>query len=156
MGRRIIILLLIMNFIASAGLAGAATLSKEEKNLEKEMARLDRTAGTPDGTRAVRNRIESAFKVSASQVQALRDQNLAYGEIVAVYTLAGGMQGGLTEAGVGQALAIRRGPPAKSWGQVAEQLNTKLGKAISQVKKVNDAARRDMKKDQAAGGGATQ
>jgi len=156
MGRRAAVLLQIMIFVVSAGTIGAAASSKEEKNLEKEMARLDRTAGTPDGTQAVRKRIESVYRVSASQVQALRDQNLAYGEIVAVYTLAGRMPGGLTEAGVGKVLAIRRGPPGKSWGQVADQLNTKLSKAISQVKKVNDAARRDMKKEQAAGGSAAQ
>jgi hypothetical protein len=156
MGRRIIILLLIMNFIASAGLAGAATLSKEEKNLEKEMARLDRTAGTPDGERAVMYRIESDFKVSAAQVQTLRSRNFGYGEIVVVYSLAGAAAVGVTDTGVAQVLAIRQGPPVKSWGQVASQLDRKLGSSVSRLKKVNDATRRDMKKDQAAGGGATQ
>jgi hypothetical protein len=156
MGRRTAILLQIMIFVVSAGTIGAAALSKEEKNLNKEMARLDRTASTPDGEIAVVKRIGSDFKVSAAQVQALRSRNLGYGEIVVVYSLAGAMSGGLTEAGVEQVLAIRQGPPVKGWGQVAEQLNRKLGSSVSRLKKVNDASHRDRKKDHAAGGSTPQ
>ena len=156
MMRRIVILVLNMVLLVCLGAAGAETPSKVEKNMDKEIARLDRTASTPDGETAVVKRIEADFKVSESQVRALREQNLGYGEIVVVYSLAGAMPGGASGSGVERVLAIRQGPPVISWGQVAEQLKTKLGRAVSRVKKVNDATHRDMKKDQAAAGGAQQ
>lgn len=124
---------------------GAAAPSKEEKNLEREIARLDRTASTADGERAVTSRIEADFKVSAAQVRSLRDRNLGYGEIIVVYSLAAAKTGGITDAAVEQVLAARMGPPVRGWGQVAAQINRKLSRSVSQVKKINNEARRFMK-----------
>jgi hypothetical protein len=139
------IILFVGLFVFTMVTNGAAMPSKEEKNLDREIARLDRTASTADGERAVIKRIESDFKVSAAQVGSLRDRNLGYGEIIVVYSLARTMSGGITDATVEQVLVVRQGPPVKGWGQVAAQLNKKLGRSVSQVKKVNNEAHRFLK-----------
>ncbi len=142
--------LLIMPLLALlAGGAPAAAPSKNEKNLEREAVKLDRTASTPKGEQAVLKRIVRDFQVSRDRVASLRQKDLGYGGVVIVLTLVRNMPGGLTDGNIEQVLTLHDGPPETGWDDVARKLGVKLGKVVSQVKKVNNEAHRAMKQAQA-------
>ncbi len=123
---------------------GAAP-SKDEANLQRESSRLDKTASSSSGEAAVIKRLTKDFGVEADRVTALRRKGLGYGELSIVLSLAQKMPGGITDASVEKVIALRQGPPAAGWGAVAKQLGVKLGTAVSQVKRVNNEAHREMK-----------
>jgi hypothetical protein len=129
--------------------AAAADVSKDERNLEREAMRLNDTAAKPDGEKAVVKRLTAEFKATDRQVQDLRGRNLSYGEAAIVLSLTQTLPGGVTDANVQKVLALRQGPPAMGWGQVARQLGTKLGKTVSQVRKAANNANREIKNDHA-------
>jgi len=134
--------------LSAAGTA-AAEVSKDERNLEREVKRVNDTAAKPDGERAVAKRLVEDLKAAEQQVQTLRGRNLGYGEISVVLSLAQALPDGATDANVQKVLALRQGPPVTGWGQVSRQLGTKLGKTVSQVRKVANNANREIKKDHA-------
>jgi len=136
---------------ALSGIA-LAEVSKDERNLEREAKRLNDTAAKPDGEKAVVKRLAEEFKTTESQVQSLRDRKLGYGEIAIVLSLAQTQPGGASDANVQKVLSLRQGPPIMGWGQVAQQLGTKLGKTVSRVKKMNNEAHREIKKEHAHAG----
>jgi hypothetical protein len=150
------LLVLIAGVITALAVTGTAwaDISKAEKNLERESRRLNDTAAKPDGEKAVLKRINAEFKFEDAQVLSLRDRKLGYGEIAVVLSLAQKMPGGVTEANVQKVLSMRQGPPEAGWGQVARQLGVKLGVTVSQVKKMNNDANREIKKDHARAGKA--
>jgi Skp family chaperone for outer membrane proteins len=150
------LLILIIGIIAALAVTGTASadISKAEKNLERESKRLNDTAAKPDGEKAVLKRIKAEFKIEDAQIQALRDRKLAYGEIATALSLAQKMPGGVIEVNVQKVLSMRQGPPIVGWGQVARQLETKLGATVSQVKKMCNDSNREIKKDQARSGKA--
>lgn len=127
----------------------AADVSKAEKNLAREVKRLNDTAAKPDGEKAVVKRIVVDLQTTEPQVRALRDNKLGYGEIAVVLSLAQAMPGGTTDANIQKVLALHQGPPALGWGQVAKQLGTKLDKTVSQVRKTANNANREIKNDHA-------
>jgi hypothetical protein len=141
--------------LLSGGMA-AAEVSKDERNLAREAKRVNDTAAKPDGEKAVVTRLVADLKAEEQQVQALRDRKLGYGEAAIVLSLAQAMPGGTTNANVQQVLAMRDGPPAVSWGEVARKLGMKLGKIVSQVRKVANNANREIKKDHARADKAPQ
>jgi hypothetical protein len=134
-------LLSILLFAAPSG----AAPSKDEANLARETARLDKTASSPAGEAAVVKRLARDFGFSADRVAALRASGLGYGELTVALSLAGRMAGGVTDENVGSLIARRRGPPARGWGEIAKQQKVKLGAAVSQVKKLNNEAHREQK-----------
>lgn len=136
--------------------AAAADVSKDERNLEREAMRLNDTAAKPDGEKAVVKRLTAEFKATDQQVQDLRGRNLSYGEVAIVLSLAQTLPGSATDANVQRVLALRQGPPIIGWGQVAQQLGTKLGKTVSQVRRAANNANRDIKNDHARAGKASK
>jgi hypothetical protein len=129
--------------------AAWAEVSKDEKNLEREVKRLNDTAAKPDGEQAVVKRLVAELKATEQQIKALRDLKFGYGEIAVVLSLAQTMPGGATDANAQKILAMRQGPPVAGWGDVARQLGTKLGKTVSQVRKMANNANREIKNDHA-------
>jgi hypothetical protein len=154
MKRSLLILIVgVMTALAVTGTAWA-DLSKAEKNLEREAKRLNDTAAKPDGEKAVVKRLVAELKATEQQVQALRDRKLDYGEIAVVLSLAQTMPGGATDANAQKVLSLRQGPPIAGWGDVARQLDTKLGRIVSQVRKVTNNANREIRNDHARAGKA--
>jgi len=125
--------------------AAWAVETKEEKNLQKESAEINATAGTEKGATVVTQRLEKEFNVTGTQIQGLRDKKLGYGEIAIVFSLAQKMTGGITDANIQSVMTLREGPPTMGWGEIAKKLGTKLGPTISQVKSVNKDTEREMK-----------
>jgi hypothetical protein len=156
--KRFSLLILIVGVIAALALSGTAwaDLSKAEKNLERESKRLNDTAAKPGGEKAVVKRLVAEFKATEQQVQALRDRKLDYGETAIVLSLAQAMPGGATDANAQKVLSLRQGPPVAGWGDVARQLGTKLGRIVSQVRKVTNNANREIKNDHARAGKAVK
>lgn len=154
MKRSLLILIVgILSVLVGTGMAGA-DISKAEKNLERESKRLNDTAAKPDGEKAVITRIKAEFKVDDAQIQSLRDRKLGYGEMAIIFSLSQKMTGGVSEVNMQKVLSMRQGPPVAGWGQVAQQLGTKLGVTVSQVKRMNNDANREIKKDHARAGKA--
>jgi hypothetical protein len=141
-------ILVMMLLIAGAAWAG---VSKDEKNLEREEKRINDTAAKPDGEKAVVKRLVEELKAGEQQIKALRDRKLDHGEIAVILSMAQTMPGGTTDANVQKVLDLRRGPPAAGWGEVARLVGTKLGRIVSQVRKVANNANREIKKDHARG-----
>jgi hypothetical protein len=141
----VLFLLALLHMAAAPAVAG----SKDEKNLEKEIAGLSRTALEPKGEPAVMMRITSDFKVAPERVRSLRDRGLSYGEVAVVLSFVQMMPGGITDQNIDRLLALRQGPPAVSWGAAAERLGLKVGKTVSQVKKINNETHRLMKQSEA-------
>ena len=127
----------------------AADVSKDERNLTREVKRVNDTAAKPDGEKAVVKRLVADLGAEEQQVQALRDRKLGYGEVAIVLSLARSMPGGTTNANVQEVLALHDGPPAAGWGEIARKLGLKLGKMVSQVRKVANNANREIKSDHA-------
>jgi 2,4-dienoyl-CoA reductase-like NADH-dependent reductase (Old Yellow Enzyme family) len=148
MKRMLLLVTVLMLSVIPAAFADTAP-SKDEQNLNKEVARLERTAATPEGEKAVIKRIAADFKVPEDAVRSLRGSGLGYGDIVIVYTLARVMPGGSIGENVQKVVADRQGPPVRSWADVAKQARTKLGKAVTQLKKISNESHREMKQDHA-------
>lgn len=141
---------ILMLMLLITGIAWAA-VSKDEKNLAREQKRINDTAAKPAGERAVVKRLVMDLKAGEQQVKALADRKLAYGEIAVILSMARTMPGGSTDANVQKVLDLRQGPPAAGWGDVARMLGAKLGRIVSQVRKVANNANREIKKEHARG-----
>lgn len=134
--------------------AAAADVSKDERNLDREVKRLNDTAAKPDGEKAVVKQLAIDLNTTDQRIRSLRDQRLGYGEIACLLSLAQNLPGGVTDANVQKVLALRQGPPVRGWGEVARQLGVKLGKTVSQVRKTANNANREIKNDHARSGRA--
>jgi hypothetical protein len=141
--------LIISVFVLLLTMLGAvwAAESQEEKELRKEAAAINTTAGGAQGEKVVTQRLEKEFKVTEMQIQGMREQKLGYGEIAITLSLCKKMPGGITDANIHQVMTMRQGPPTMGWGNIAKKLGTKLGPAISQVKNVNRETNKEMKHD---------
>ncbi len=127
------------------GSSAWAAETREGKALNTGGTEINKTAGSEHGATVVTQRIEKEFGVTASQVAALRDKNLGYGEITIVYSLASKMPGGITDANVQQIMTLRQGPPVMGWGEIGKKLGFKLGPSVSQVKSIAKDTDREVK-----------
>ena len=126
----------------------AMAVSTDEKNLEQEIEDLNHRGTDDQGHQQVVRKLEQEFSVSESQVTSLRDRKLGFGEIAVVFSLAKKMPGGITDDNVNRIMTMRQGTPTMGWGRIAQELGTKLGPVVSEVKHVNRESRGEMKKDQ--------
>jgi hypothetical protein len=128
--------------------AAWAVETKEEKTLKKESTEINTTADTDKGAAVVVQRLEKEFGVTDTQIQALRDQKLGFGEIAIVFSLAQKMTGGITDANIQSVMTLREGPPVMGWGEIAKKLGFKLGPTISQVEKLNKETGKDLGREE--------
>jgi hypothetical protein len=135
-----------------AGSGTAMAVSTDEKKLEQEIEDLNQRGRDDQGHQQVVRELEQEFSVSESQVTSLRDRKLGYGEIAVVFSLAKKMPGGITDDNVSRIMTMRQGPPTMGWGRIAQELGSKLGPVVSEVKHVNRESRGEMKKDQSSSG----
>ncbi len=147
MKRAALLLALGLLLFALHGVNAEAALSKDEANLDREAARLVRTAAMPQGESAVARSIMKELGVDEGRIQALRRSGLEYGEIAIAISLAQRLPGGATDANIQKVLGLRQGPPESGWGEVAKRMGAKLGVTVSQLKKLNNESRREMKNE---------
>ncbi len=134
-------------FLCAAMPVLAQVNTPDEKKLEKASAEMDKDAGQPEVAKTVTDKLKNEFKVDDARVQGLRDQKLGYGEVSIVLAMAKDMPGGITNANVQKVMSLRQGPPVMGWGNVARELNLKLGTVMSQVKRVSAEARKQEAKN---------
>ncbi len=145
--------ILVSIFVLSLAVLGAALAAetKEEKALQKEAAAINTLSGSAQGEKMVTARLEKEFGVTGGQIQGLRDKKLGYGEIAIMFSLAQKKYGSVTEESIGNILALRQGPPAMGWGEVARKLQTRLGPTVSQTRNINRETNREMAREAKAG-----
>ncbi len=117
-------------FIASVSAAGQA---ESETQMSRDAAILDNQGTNANGSDVIVQTIESMFNVTQAQIDALRADDLGYGEIVILLSLAQSTPEGVTTDSIGHILTLRQGPPVLGWGQIAEQMGLNLGKVVSTV-----------------------
>ena len=88
----------------------------------------DQEASTPEGTARVTDRLAEKFHVETKVISDLREKNLGYGEIDHALTLANQLPGGATQENIDQIMTLRQ-EKDMGWGQIAQELDTKLGAA---------------------------
>lgn len=120
--------------------------TKEETRLDKNAAAVDKDANTPQGEKAVVQRLEKEYKVDDARISGLRNQNLGYGEIAIVLAMAQKMTGGITDANIKTIMSMREGTPKQGWGEIAKKLGIKLGPTVSSVEKLEKGAHKDLEK----------
>ena len=140
-------LLLAGLFLCAAMPVLAQEMSRDEKKLESASMELDKDSARPEGPKLVTEKLKNEFMVDDARVQGLRDQKLGYGEVSIVLSLAKDMPGGINDANVQRIMAMRQGPPVMGWGNIAKDLNLKLGPAVSKVKKLSAEVRKQERKN---------
>jgi hypothetical protein len=91
------------------------------EEVTQEEAAMDAEAATPAGAARVTERLAQQFNVETSQIEALREQRMGYGEIHRALTLAGHMPGGITEENLAQITAMRQ-EQHMGWGRISQEV----------------------------------
>ncbi|MDP2653331.1 MAG: hypothetical protein Q8Q08_04795 [Candidatus Omnitrophota bacterium] len=112
-----------------------AVFKAEEAKLEETAAPIETEAQTNEGQQAVTQKLKNQFQVDDRQISNLRNQNIGYGEIGIVLSLAKQLPGGITDQNIQTVMGTRQREHKRGWGQVARELNLNLGRSISDVKK---------------------
>ena len=110
----------------------AAQLQAEAKGVDAEAAA---AGSTPDGQRRVTQAIAKEFKVDQSVVTSLRNRGLGFGEVAITLALADELKKrGMTDQDALKTILDRRAA-GQGWGQITHDLDLKLGRVLSKVKK---------------------
>jgi hypothetical protein len=112
---------------------------KHASQLQAEAKRVDAGAAaagsTPEGQRRVTQAIAKEFKVDESVVTSLRNRGLGFGEVAITLALADELpKRGMTDQDAMKTILDRRAA-GQGWGQIAHDLDLKLGRVLSTVKK---------------------
>lgn len=112
----------------------AQQLQAEAKRLDAEAAT---ASSTPEGQSRVTQAIAKELKVQESVVTNLRNKGLGYGEVTIAVALAQELQKRDKTLTTQQALdrIQARRDAGQGWGEVAHDLDLKLGHVVSEVKK---------------------
>ncbi|MBI3635892.1 MAG: hypothetical protein HY216_06695, partial [Candidatus Rokubacteria bacterium] len=113
----------------------AQRLEREAKTLDAAAAR----AGTPQGQQRVADAIATQFKVDQTVVNDLRAKNLGFGEVTITLGLAQELvkkDPTLTQQQAIDKILAQRAS-GRGWGVIARDMDLKLGKIVSEVKRVD-------------------
>lgn len=142
--------LLIVGVVAGVGTATLADdttdVQKAERQLQSDAKKLDidaaRTASSPYGQRRLNERLAKQFTVDPSVVRGLRERLFSHGQ--AAIALAFSQQLMRQNSTLGQQAALDKvvaeRQAGKGWGVIAQGLNLKLERVISDVKKAETVA----------------
>lgn len=97
-----------------------------EEGLPPAESTLDEEAATPGGSERVTQRLVTRFSVDDARINGLREENLGYGEIHHLLSLAEQMPGGITDENVNTILTMRQ-EQKMGWGNISKELGTKWG-----------------------------
>ena len=145
-------------FSASVATARGTAKVSDEKKLKTEISSLNKDASMPNGDRIVMDKLTKEFDVKSEEIAALRDKDLGYGEIAAVYAFADKMSGGVTDENVNKVMSMHQGK--EGWGKIASALDVDLGKVSKKIGSIEKSVRDEIKQASAgksgrgAGGGS--
>lgn len=105
--------------------------------LDDQAAAVNRTARTPEGERAVADRLSRDLSIPATTLEAQRQQTkLGWGELLIANRLA-------KATGMTFDQAVSEFRSGKGWGQIAGEHGVNLGKLVSEVRESRQAAEKD-------------
>jgi hypothetical protein len=105
---------------------------------------IDNEAEMSQGREQVTTRLKQQFNVSDETISDLRNnKKMGYGEISIALSMAQQLEGGATPENVQKVIALRQGDKKTGWGNVAKQLNLKMGDVVSSSHKVHSQASSD-------------
>ncbi len=135
---------ILMVFTTNIATAKVTASAKDEKKLSTEITTLDKDATMPNGDRVVMDRLSKEFKVPVDKISALKDKNLGYGDIAAIYAFADKMSGGITDDNVNKVVSLRESKTG--WAMIAKDVNVDLGHVAKKVGSIEKDAHKDIKK----------
>jgi hypothetical protein len=109
--------------------------NEEEISVMKAASSLNEQAQTPEGEQEVVQKLAAQYQVDGQKIKDLRSQDMGYGEVSIVLSLAGQLPGGINDENIRKVTDLRSADPSKGWGDVADELNVNLGKAMLDIKK---------------------
>jgi len=140
-------LLIVVIGLPMAAVADDATdVQKAERQLQADAKKLDidaaRTASSPYGQRRLNERIAKQFNVDPSVVRGLRERLFSHGQAAIALAFSQQLmrqnQTLSQQAALDKIVAERQA--GKGWGVIAQGLNLKLERVISDVKKAETVA----------------
>jgi hypothetical protein len=151
-GRLLSLLAVAFLFIVTASIAtaGGTTKVSDERKLKTEISSLNRDAAMPKADRIVMDELTKEFDVTSAEVKALREKDLGYGEIVAVYAFADKMSGGVTDENVNRIMSMQG---KKGWGEIARELDVDLRDVSKKVAGIGKSVHEEIKEASAGTSG---
>ena len=152
--RRSIVISILAGALCTVLAVGASAQAATESDLDNDSNTINRGASSDSGAAAVIQAIKTMFPgVTADDIAGWRADNLGYGEIVILLSLANNMEGGLTDENINSILTTHQGPPVVGWGKIARDLGLNLGTLVSGVVKVAERSQAILKAQSASGNG---
>ncbi len=154
-GRRVTSILaaiMLTMFMTNIAMAKSAPTAKDEKKLKTEITMLNKDATLPHGDQVVMDRLSKEYNITADKVTSLRDKNLGFGEIAALYAFADKMPGGITDENVDKVVSMHQ--EKKGWIPLAKSLDVDLGSVAKKVGGIEKDVHKDIKKAATEGGGS--
>lgn len=139
------ILLFCATLFAPAGVADdkqpRPKLTREEKQLEQELRRIDREAQQERGEERVLARLSADLALSEETLRAQKQStNLSYGNLFIAHSLARAT-GNTFES------IVSTHHNGKAWGQIAQEHNIKLGNVVSNARRSSNAIEAQRRND---------
>jgi hypothetical protein len=156
----VLIAAFVLVFAVSIAAARGTAKVSDEKKLKTEISSLNKAGSMPNGDKIVMDELTKEFDVKSEEVTALRDKDLAYGEIAAVYAFADKMSGGVNDENVNRVTSLQQGK--KGWGKIASELDVDLGDVTKKISSIGKSVREEIKQASAgksgkgAGGGSDE
>ena len=144
--KNLFLLLMFVTVFIFMGMTTVFADDQEEQEIEKASSVVDQDSHDPGKAQRVEKKLEEKFNVSDARVDELRKQNLGYGEIGTVLSLANQMPGGINDENVKKIMDLRQGQSGhkQGWGKIAKNLNLKLRPAITDLEDVGSKHRDPM------------
>ncbi len=129
--------------ITTAGIATAATVSKDENKLKAEITMLNTDAKLPQAEKILSRQLTDNFNVGTDRINSLLGKNLQYGEIAAILAFVEKLPGGITDANINRVVTMRQG--RTGWNQVASSLKVNITDVVGKLSTIEDDAHSGIK-----------
>ena len=113
-----------------------AQANTEEQQIETAAQSVDQEAANTGGKSQIVQKLKDQYNVDDARIQNLRDKKMGYGEISIVLGLAKQMPDGINDENINKITQLRMGDHQMGWGNVAKELDLKLGRVRSDVERV--------------------
>lgn len=129
--------------VLMTGNAMAADVMKEEKKLQVGIDMLNADSKLPQAEKVLTTKLTDEFGVKQDKITTLRKQDLGYGEIAAIFAMAGRMEGGITDKNINRVMSMHKS--RTSWNQIASTLKLDLADVADRVNSFEDSAHDSIK-----------
>lgn len=114
-------------------------IMEQIQELEREASRIDAAEIREHQGLEISWRLKEKFGASLAQMDALRRQQLGYGEIAIIISMADQLPGGVDDENIQRIVELRRNEERRSWGNITQELGVRLAHVIQEVKEVKNS-----------------